>query len=196
MRIIAGYHRGRKIESPEGTSTRPMTDRVRQSLFNLLGETIQAAVVLDVFCGSGALGLESLSRGAASCTFVDADPEAIRIVEANCNHLKVSGQVRILTRNVLRPGAWVKPHGAAAYTHVFMDPPYKMSADPAGQEQLAAAARQLVELGAAIPGTLWMLRTQRGVQIPLPWPGFDVFDERSYGSTTLYLMVYHGRKPE
>jgi 16S rRNA (guanine966-N2)-methyltransferase len=193
MRIIAGFHRGRAIEAPAGMSTRPMTDRVRESLFNLLGETIQGAVVLDVFSGSGALGLESLSRGARTCTFVDDDPAAIKIIEDNCNLLKVTGQVRILMRNALRPGAWVKPQGADAYTHVFMDPPYKMSADPGGQEQLAAAARQLVDLGAVIPGTLWMLRTQRGAAIPLPWPGFDVFDERSYGSTTLYLMVYHGR---
>jgi 16S rRNA (guanine966-N2)-methyltransferase len=193
MRIIAGYHRGRKIEAPEGLTTRPMTDRVRENLFNLLGEVVQEAVVLDVFCGSGALGLEALSRGASTCTFIDTDPDAITAVETNLRVLGFKDQTRVLARSALRPGAWAKPRGAARYTLVFIDPPYKMTAEPAGQAQLAAMAQALVDLGAVAPGTLLMLRTERGVKIDLPWPGFEVFDERSYGTTTLYFMVHKGR---
>ena len=78
MRIIAGTHRGRRLVAPEGKTTRPMTDRVRENLFNILGPgAADGAVVLDLFCGCGALGIEALSRGAASCTFVDTDRDAV-----------------------------------------------------------------------------------------------------------------------
>ena len=104
MRIIAGIHRTRQIDAPEGLTTRPMTDRVRENLFNLLGDTVGGATVLDLFCGSGALGLEALSRGAAPVTFVDADLAAVTVVEANCRRLGLEKQARILRRDVLRPG--------------------------------------------------------------------------------------------
>jgi 16S rRNA (guanine966-N2)-methyltransferase len=192
MRIIAGVHRGRKIEAPEGLTTRPMIDRVRENLFNLLGETVAGAVVLDLFCGSGALGLEALSRGAARVTFVDADREAVQAVETNCRRLGLQERVRILRRNALRPGPWMRPEGAASYTLIFVDPPYKMTADVAGQACLAEMAAALVRLGCIVPGSIVTLRAKRGVKPGLPWPGFEVFDERSYGTTTLYLMVYRG----
>jgi len=192
MRIIAGSHRSRRIDAPEGLATRPMTDRVRENLFNLLGDTAVGATVLDLFCGSGALGLEALSRGAARVTFVDAGPEAVSVVETNCRRLGLAEKARVIRRDVLRPGPWIRPVGAKDYTLVFVDPPYKMSADPAGQARLAAMAEALARLGCFARGALVMLRVERGVQIALPWAGFELADQRSYGTTTLYLMTYLG----
>ena len=192
MRIIAGVHRSRQIEAPEGLTTRPMTDRVRENLFNLLGDTVVNAMVLDLFCGSGALGLEALSRGAARVTFADADRDAVGVVETNCRRLGLAERARILRRDVLRPGPWIRPVGVKDYALIFVDPPYKMSADPAGQAKLAAMAEALVQLECVARGALVMLRVERGTHIGLPWAGFELSDGRSYGTTTLYLMAYVG----
>jgi 16S rRNA (guanine966-N2)-methyltransferase len=169
-----------------------MIDRVRENLFNLLRDDVEGAVVLDLFSGSGALGLEALSRGAATVTFVDSGEDAITVVETNCRTLGLEKRARILRRDVLRPGAWIRPMGAAAYTLIFVDPPYKMTAEPRGQERLAEMAAGLVRLGCVAPGAIVMLRAERGVKVALPWPGFELFDGRSYGTTTLYLMAYRG----
>jgi len=188
MRIIAGIYRGRKLLAPEGLTTRPMTDRVRENLFNILGPHLEGAIVLDLFCGSGALGLEALSRGADFCLFVDADPAAVKAAETNAAALRLGGAVRIVRRDVLRPGAWIKAPGGAAYTLVFADPPYRLTAEAEGRERLAEMARRLADLGCLAPGAVAMLRAKRGVPMDRPWPGFDLFDERTYGTTTLRLM--------
>jgi 16S rRNA (guanine966-N2)-methyltransferase len=192
MRIIAGIHRGRKLLAPEGLITRPMTDRVRENLFNILAPRLEGAVVLDLFCGSGALGLEALSRGALLCLFVDADPAAVKATETNAATLLLSGEVRIVRRDALRPGTWIKAPGGAGYTLVFADPPYRLTADEAGRQRLAEMARSLADLGYLAPGAVAMLRTKRGVPMDRPWPGFNLFDERTYGTTTLHLMEYAG----
>jgi len=192
MRIIAGTHRRLKIEAPEGLTTRPMTDRVRENLFNLLGGTVADAVVLDLFCGSGALGLEALSRGAAACTFVDNDRDAVTVVETNCRRLGLLDRARVLRRDVLGPGAWIRPIVTNAYTIILADPPYSMTADPAGQQRLAGMAQALVRLGCVAAGAIAMLRAERGTRVNLPWGGFELADARSYGTTTLYLMTYGG----
>jgi len=192
MRIIAGIHRGRKLLAPEGLVTRPMTDRVRENLFNILGPHLEGAVVLDLFCGSGALGLEALSRGAHLCLFVDADADAIKAAETNAATLRLTGQVRFARRDALRPGTWIKAPGGAGYTLVFADPPYRLTADEAGRQRLAEMARSLADLGCLAPGAVAMLRAKRGVPMDRPWPGFNLFDERTYGTTTLYLMEYAG----
>jgi len=197
MRIIAGVHRGRTIDAPEGLTTRPMTDRVRENLFNILGQDMTGAVVLDLFCGSGALGLEALSRGAATATFVDADRAAIAVAASNSRRLGLMERARILRRDALRPGPWLRPphaSGAAAYTLVFCDPPYALTADARGQERLAEMAAALARLGCLARGAVVMLRASRGQAVALPWPGFAMADERTYGTTTLFLMTYCGEQ--
>lgn len=193
MRIIAGTHRGRPLVAPEGKITRPMTDRVRENLFNILGpETVAGAVVLDLFCGSGALGLEALSRGAASCTFVDTDRDAVRAVETNCERLGLAPRARLLRQDALRPGPWGRPTGAAAYTLLFVDPPYRLTDTADGQARLADMAARLAQMGGLAAGAVVMLRARRDVTVALPWPGFGLDDTRPYGTTTLYLMTLRG----
>src|SRR5919205_1062343 len=100
MRIIAGSHRGRRIAAPKGRDTRPTSDRVREAAFNLIGP-VDDASVLDLYAGSGALGLEALSRGAARATFVDSDRDACRAVNANLDKLRLAG-ARVLCQDALR----------------------------------------------------------------------------------------------
>ena len=99
MRIIAGTHRGQRIAAPRGRDTRPTSDRVRENAFNLIGP-VDGADVLDLFAGSGALGLEALSRGAASAVFVDSDRDACRAINANLEKLRLTGTV--LCQDALR----------------------------------------------------------------------------------------------
>jgi len=189
MRIIAGTHRGRRLQAPEGLTTRPMTDRVRENLFNLLGPgACEGARVLDLFCGSGALALEALSRGARAATLVDADAAAVAAARANAERLGVTDRVRIERRDVLQPGPWLVPAGGESYTLLFVDPPYKMTADPDGRQRLADMARRLADLGCVASGAVAMLRAERGTDAAPTWDGFDPLDARPYGTTTLYFL--------
>jgi 16S rRNA (guanine966-N2)-methyltransferase len=117
VRIIAGEHRGRRIVAPKGEKTRPTSDRVRENAFNLIGPVDDAAV-LDLFAGSGALGLEALSRGAASCVFVESDREACRTINANLDTLRLKAIV--LCQDVLRALASERRR----FELVLCDPPY------------------------------------------------------------------------
>jgi 16S rRNA (guanine966-N2)-methyltransferase len=117
MRIIAGTHRGHRIAAPRGRDTRPTSDRVRENAFNLIGP-VDEATVLDLFAGSGAMGLEALSRGAASCTFVEADRDACRTINANLDKLRLHAAV--LCQDVVRALQGER----RTFDLVLCDPPY------------------------------------------------------------------------
>ncbi len=127
MRIIAGAWKGRALQAPPGLATRPTADRVRQSLFDMLMHApwggralLEDAVVLDVFAGTGALGLEALSRGASRAVFFEKDRAALAALRANVAACGAAGRAEILARDVLRPGR----AGGARATLAFFDPPY------------------------------------------------------------------------
>src|SRR4051812_1722483 len=117
VRIIAGTHRGQRIAAPKGRDTRPTSDRVRENAFNLIGP-VDGAEVLDLFAGSGAMGLEALSRGAARATFVESDREACRVINANLDKLRLHATV--LCQDVVRAVAQDRDR----YDLVLCDPPY------------------------------------------------------------------------
>src|SRR5207249_4582364 len=117
VRIIAGSRRGHRIEAPKGLATRPTSDRVRENAFNLIGP-LEGADVLDLFAGSGAMGLEALSRGAASAVFVEANRDACRAINANLDKLRL--EATVLCQDVLRALA-AEPR---TYDLVLCDPPY------------------------------------------------------------------------
>jgi 16S rRNA (guanine966-N2)-methyltransferase len=122
MRIIAGSRKGHSIAAPPGRNTRPTSDRVRENVFNILGP-LDEAVVLDLYAGSGALGLEALSRGAARVVFVEKDRDAAKVIESNLDKLKLGG-------TVLREDALTMVAGEKRkYDLVLVDPPYEMYAD-------------------------------------------------------------------
>jgi 16S rRNA (guanine966-N2)-methyltransferase len=122
MRIIAGTHRGHTIYAPKGRDTRPTSDRVRENVFNILG-AVDGAVVLDLYAGSGAMGLEALSRGAARAVFVERDGDAVRAIERNLDKLRLSATV--LRQDAVTALA-AEAAAARKYDLVLVDPPYEM----------------------------------------------------------------------
>jgi 16S rRNA (guanine966-N2)-methyltransferase len=176
LRVIAGTYGGRTLKAPPGRSTRPTSDRVREALFSILGPRTHGADVLDLFAGSGALGLEALSRGARHVTFVDDAAAAIRAVEANLSALEAHAEVH--RQDALRFLTHASARGAQ-YDLVFLDPPYR---------QAERLARPLSEALPAVlaPGAVAVAESDRRAPLALELP---LHDERRYGDT---LIRIHG----
>jgi len=175
VRVIAGSRKGHKLVAPRGLDTRPTSDRVRENVFNLIGP-VDGARVLDLFAGSGALGIEALSRGAADAVFVERDPDAVRSIERNLDRLRLTG-ARVVRDDVLRTIAQEATAGAK-YDLVLVDPPYGMLTDI--QPRLA---RHLPPLLAA--DGLLVVETDARVEPELPLP---VRTSRKYGQTRVTLF--------
>src|SRR4029079_12954951 len=171
MRIVGGEHRGARIFAPKGRDTRPTTDRVREAAFNLIGPVDDAAV-LDLFAGSGAMGLEALSRGAASATFVDSDRDACRTIDRHVDQLRVRG-ARVVQQDVLRALATDR----TTYDLILCDPPY-------GYAQLERLAPYLAAKLA--PDGLVVYET--GAKETPEIQGLSVRTSRTYGSARLTLF--------
>ncbi len=170
MRIIAGTHRGQRIAAPKGRDTRPTSDRVRENAFNLIGP-VDDANVLDLFAGSGAMGLEALSRGASRATFVESDRDACRIINANLDKLRLHGTV--LCSDVIRSLGQERLH----YDLVLCDPPYDFD-----QKRLVP---QLAKLLTADGVLVW---ETSGREEPPEVPGLAQRTTRKYGSARLTLF--------
>jgi len=170
VRIIAGTHRGHRIAAPKGRDTRPTSDRVRENAFNLIGP-VDDADVLDLFAGSGAMGLEALSRGAASATFVESDREACRVINANLDKLHLDATV--LQQDVLRALAGER----RTYDLVLCDPPY-------GYDH----ARLVPHLARLLSGDGVLVYESAGREGPPEVPGLEVRTSRRYGSARLTLF--------
>jgi len=149
MRIIAGTLRSRRLEAPAGLATRPTSDRLRETLFNVLAPRIEGAAFLDLYAGSGAVGLEALSRGAARVDFVERAPAALDVLRANLARLGVNAGYRVhagSVRTVLDRIAKI-----AAFDLVFLDPPYEAAQDYAATlETLSGKATGLLTAGAMV----------------------------------------------
>jgi 16S rRNA (guanine(966)-N(2))-methyltransferase RsmD len=176
MRVIAGQWGGRRLQAPPGASTRPTSDRVREALFSMLGPRLEGARVLDLFAGSGALGIEALSRGAAEATFVDSAPAAIRAVRANLEALGIDAELRRADARRFLGGASA---AARQYDLVLLDPPYRL-AGRLGPELTAALPAVLA------PGATVVAESDRRAPLEL---GLELHDERRYGDT---LIRIHG----
>ncbi len=123
MRIVGGEHRGRRLVAPEGAATRPTSEKVREALFDILGERIRGAVFGDLFSGTGAVGLEALSRGASSCVFVECDGSALMALQQNIELLKVAERSRVIAVEASR-ALDLLDSGGKALDICFCDPPY------------------------------------------------------------------------
>ena len=165
MRVIAGDLGGRRIQSPTGSTIRPTSDRVRESIFNALFSmgVLEAATVMDLFAGTGALGIEALSRGAAHCTFVDHDPDAIALLQANLASLGISDRA-----TVVRADALTHARRSGPVELALADPPYRF--DGYG------------ELGAAVDADLLVVEADGPVDLGAGW---EVVKERAYGTTVV-----------
>jgi 16S rRNA (guanine966-N2)-methyltransferase len=174
VRVIAGSYGGRTLKAPPGAATRPTSDRVREALFSILGARTAGARVLDLFAGSGALGIEALSRGAASVAFVDDAAAAIRAVKANLDALGATAEVR--RADALRYLAAASESGAQ-YDLVFLDPPYRLA------ERLAHPLSEALPAVLA-PGAVAVAESDRRAPLALSLP---LDDERRYGDTLIRI---------
>jgi 16S rRNA (guanine(966)-N(2))-methyltransferase RsmD len=171
--VISGTHGGRRLQAPAGQRTRPTSDRVREALFSILGEIVQGARVLDLFAGSGALGIEAISRGAAAATFVEREERALKALRANLSGLAIEASV--VRDDVPR---WLR-RGESTYSLAFLDPPY------AEAETLAPAINAALP-GRLEPGATVVVESDRRHPLLLDLP---LHDERRYGDT---LIRIHG----
>jgi 16S rRNA (guanine966-N2)-methyltransferase len=173
MRIIAGAAKGRVLSTPR-TGTRPMTGKARESLFAILGGRIVGATVLDLFAGSGGLGLEALSRGAASALFVERSPQAVAVIEANIAAVALGGTVRRGDVRAVVGGL------DGSFGVIFVDPPYAMS-----DVDVSAILRRLDHL---VAGDGVVVVHRRGAAVS-DLPDFlTSVDERRYGDAVVTLM--------
>ena len=187
MRIIAGRHRGTKLTELVGASTRPTADRVRENLFNILaggryGEVIADATIIDGFAGTGALGLEALSRGAGFCSFLERDQAALRVLRRNIDRLDRTGDAAVIAGDALTLASWrVQPA-----TLLLADAPYGSG----GGQELAI---RLATIGALDDDAIAVIET--GQEDPLDEDaltaiGFVVEDSRRYGRARLHFLRF------
>ena len=169
MRIVAGTARGRRIEAPPGRDTRPTTDRVREALFNALGSlgAVDGATVVDLFAGSGALGLEALSRGAAHATFVERDRRTAALVGRNVDALGMSDRAIVVTGDALD---WL--HTAPPVDLLLCDPPYGFD----DWDTLLAAS----------PAPLVVAESDREIAVPEGW---ELVRSKRYGTTVVTILA-------
>ncbi len=176
MRVIAGRFGGRRLQSPAGQGTRPTADRVREALFSALGP-LDGEAVLDLFAGSGALGIEALSRGAASALFVERDRRALAVVRANLEALRLAPPEAVVRGGDARAAVRDARERGETYDLVFLDPPYRDA--PGLGPELREALAPLLEPGARV-----VCESDRRAPLELGLP--TVLDRR-YGDTRLTI---------
>jgi 16S rRNA (guanine966-N2)-methyltransferase len=184
MRIIGGKLSGRVIAAPAGRTTRPMLDRIRQALFNIvehhewghgIGDPLQGASVMDAFCGTGALAFEAISRGAERATLFEKDRNALRVVQDNADKLGLTGECRIIATDTLHP-----PKAAYECRLVFVAPPYRKGL-------IAPAIAALDKAGWIAPDALIVAETAKKEPLELP-PNFTPILARGYADTMLHFV--------
>jgi len=184
MRVVAGRLRGRTIEAPPGRTLRPTADRVRESIFNILvhgglgaggGSPLIGARVLDVFAGTGAMGIEALSRGAAHATFIERDAQALAALRANLRALGEAANATVLGADALLP-----PRAVEKVSIAFLDPPYREGLGPQALTALARAGWFAKDAIATVE-----VAAREGFAAP---EGFEILDERRYGAARVVIV--------
>ena len=182
MRIVAGKFRGRPLIAPPDGRTRPTSDRVREAVFNLLTNgrhaiELDGVAVLDLFAGTGAFGIEALSRGAGYCLFVETDAVARGVIRDNIDGLGLGGVTRIFRRDATDVGPTTRPGG---FGLVFLDPPYDKGL-------VAPAFAAAIAGGWLAPGATVVIEERAGAALELP-EGLELLDAREYGDTAVRLL--------
>lgn len=187
MRIIAGTARGTQLSAPEGMDTRPTRDQVKESLFNIIQGELPEATVLDLFAGSGALALESLSRGAAQAVLVDQAKEAAKCIRRNVEKLRFTQRVTLMECDWAQAVARMARDGVR-FDLVFLDPPYRMT-------ELSDICQALADHELLKPEALMVLEHGAGWQ-PQLGGVFTLIKERSYRDTEIHFFRFAGREQE
>ena len=183
MRIVGGTLRGRKLSTPADQGIRPTSDRVRESVFNILAHgiedfDIEGVRVIDLFAGTGALGLEAISRGASFCLFVDDSAEARGLIRSNADALGATGRTRLFRRDATRLGE----SSAGEFGLAFLDPPY-------GKGMAERALAELRDGGWLLVQAILVVEESAGVFREVP-SGYQLLDRRSYGDTEVAFLRF------
>ena len=186
MRVTGGHFGGRLLVSPRDRKVRPTSDRTRQAIFNILrhndfaiGFKLEGAKVLDLFAGTGALGIEALSHGASWCLLVDDSADSRALQRENIEALNLTGATRIWRRDATDLGR-ISPSAGGAFNLVFLDPPYRKGMIPKALNSLKLG-------GWLLPRALLVAETD--ALEPLETPGFDLLDDRDYGDTRVRFLT-------
>lgn len=180
MRIIAGEFRGRKLLAPDTDATRPVTDRVKQSMFDILAPQIEGTRVYDCFAGTGSMGLECLSRGAAFATFFEADRSALARLRRNIADVGVSDRAKVIEGDLFR---WAERSAPRQADLIFLDPPYRFLKDRPGdlvRLAKAFAARHLTADGIVV--------FRHDARDKLELPPLERYDQRDYGGMVVEFL--------
>jgi len=186
MRVTGGIFGGRLLVSPQDMTVRPTSDRTRQAIFNMLrhkdfgiGFSLEGSIVLDLFAGTGALGIEALSHGARWCLMVDDSADSRALQRENIEALNLTGSTRIWRRDATDLGP-IGPAAGGPFNLVFLDPPYRRDMIPKALKSLQAG-------GWLMPGALLVAETDAFEQ--LETPGYDLLDQRDYGDTRVRFLT-------
>ncbi len=188
VRIVAGEFRGRPLQTPAGSDIRPTADRVRQTVFDVLGHSygnpVTGARVLDLFAGTGAFGIEAISRGAASVLFVDDGAEARGLIRTNVETFGLTGRTRIFRRDATRLG---EAGTVAPFTLAFADPPYGQGL---GERALAAAVA-----GGWLTAEATVVLEETVAAKIAAIPGLDLVETRALGDTAIHFLAVRPHRP-
>ena len=182
MRVIGGTLKGRKLATIRGTIIRPTADRLREAIFNILADRVEKAVVLDLFAGTGALGIEALSRGAQSAVFVDNSKSAIAILKKNIKYCAIQENATIIKWDILKNLKFIKSFDPA-FDLVFLDPPYN-------KDCIKPVLNNLYRNGALEKGACLVIEHSDYEPVPKEIPVFNITDERRYGRTLVSFLHY------
>ena len=182
MRIIGGRFRGRKLQAFKGSDVRPTADRVREALFNILARKFIDAEVLDLFAGTGALGIEALSRGALAAVFVDNSALSLAVLRKNLDRCGLQHCTQTIQWDIARSLACLKGY-PKTFNLVFMDPPYHRGLVP-------TTLQHLVDSGCLVPEALLAAEHEADMKPELPSSHFACIDHRRYGRTALSFFAY------
>ena len=174
MRVITGTARGIQLKTPDGMTTRPTTDRVKEAMFSIIHFEIPGARVLDLFGGTGQLGIEALSRGAQSAVFVDAGEPACRLIRENLKRTKLEGQGRVVRsdyQDYLR-------RSRDQFDIILLDPPY-------AEVFLENALKCITEIDILRQGGIIVTERPLGKELPWEFPGYERSKDYKYGKTLL-----------
>jgi len=183
LRVVGGSIRGYRLSVPSGEDVRPTLDKIRESLFSILGDTVAGSVVLDAFAGSGALGIEALSRGARYALFCDDSADCVRTIQENLERCKLTDRAGVLRVKVPEGLSRIRKVLAEPCDLVFLDPPYRVE----GRERLLEALHRFALLKERARIVFEHSLKDTFACVP---EGFDVEGERRYGDTQLTFLTY------
>lgn len=185
MRIITGVYRGRKLEAPYGDDVRPTGDKVKEALFSMLMYHVEDAFCVDLFAGTGNLGLEALSRGARMCVFCDNSRDSIRYIKANIDHCGASQQSRVVAGDFMK----ALEHLREPVDLFFLDPPY-------GTDLYTRAIETIASLDLLAENGIIVAEHDKNQVLPDEIGGFCRFKVRKYGKVVLSLYSYPGKEED